>query len=162
MGIVRKIISGGQTGVDRAAWDEAIARGIPHGGAVPRGRRAEDGPLPACYRATELPEDDYAARTEANVRAADATLIMARGPLTGGTALTRKLAEQYAKPMLCVDLTREPQAAEKIRRWLQHERPTVLNVAGPRESTAPGIYQEARALLRQVFAGEEESGGAEG
>ncbi len=150
---LRKIISGGQRGADRAALDVAVELGIPHGGYVPQGRRAEDGPIDARYDVTELPDDSYDARTEANVQAADATLLVSIGPLSGGSALTLRLASKHRKPILHVDRgagTRE-QAAATIREWLAGQRPGVLNVAGPRESTTPGIYTEVKELLRMVL-----------
>ncbi len=149
----RKIISGGQTGVDRAALDVAIELDLPHGGYVPQGRRAEDGPIDSRYSLTELPDDDYDARTEANIRSADATLIVSIGPLTGGSALTQRLAGTYGKPVLHVDRSRcsRQEVVVLIRTWLAEQTPAVLNVAGPRESTTPGIYAETRELLRAVL-----------
>ena len=151
---IRKIISGGQTGADRAALDVAIALGIPHGGYVPRGRLAEDGPLDARYCMVELADESYDARTEANVLASDATLIVSIGPLSGGSALTRRLAEEHRKPCLHVDRAAcgREQAAATIQAWLADRRPAVLNVAGPPESTTPGIYAEVREVLRAVLA----------
>ena len=151
---IRKIVSGGQTGADRAALDVAIELGIHHGGCVPRGRRAEDGPLDPRYRMVELSEESYDARTEANVVASDATLMVSIGPLSGGSALTLRLAGKHRKPSLHVDRSTcgREQAAAAIRRWLAARRPAVLNVAGPRESTTPGIHAEVCELLRAVFA----------
>ena len=150
---IERIISGGQTGADRAALDVAIELGIPHGGFVPKGRRAEDGPIDDRYQVTEMTDSSYDARTEANVRAADATLIVSIGPLTGGSALTLRLAQQHHKPVLHVDMAEKDreQAVAAIRKWLTEQRPTVLNVAGPPQSTAPDIYAEVRDLLRAVF-----------
>jgi len=147
----RRVVSGGQTGVDRAALDVAIALGIPHGGWCPRGRRAEDGVVPARYVLVEHASPDYAARTEANVADADATLILARGPLSGGTALTRDVARRLQKPFLIVDLGGKPDVTA-AREWLAGRAVAVLNVAGPRESQRPGIGDEARAFLRDVLA----------
>ena len=96
--MISKIISGGQTGVDRAALDVARAMGIPHGGWVPRGRRAEDGIIPAKYQMKEMPTESYAERTEQNVIDSDGTLIISRATLTGGTQLTRSLANAWANP----------------------------------------------------------------
>ncbi|MBI3463526.1 MAG: putative molybdenum carrier protein [Planctomycetes bacterium] len=148
---IRQIISGGQTGVDRGALDAAIALGIPHGGHCPRGRRAEDGRIPPRYCLTECESARYAARTELNVLSADATMILCRGPLSGGTKLTEKLARRHAKPCLIVDLD-EPPASDTIHAWLAANRVSILNIAGPRESQSPGIQEGARdyllALLR--------------
>jgi hypothetical protein len=145
------VVSGGQTGVDRAALDVAIALGIPHGGWCPRGRRAEDGTIPGRYALTEHASADYAARTEANVVDSDGTLVLHRGPLAGGTALTRELALREGKPLLLVDLAARADPAD-VHRWLDAHDVRVLNVAGPRESGCPGIAGEARAFLRKVLA----------
>jgi hypothetical protein len=150
-----KIISGGQTGVDRAALDAARALGLDFGGFVPSGRRAEDGPLPADYdRMTETASAAYGVRTRCNVAAADATLILTRGAPDGGTLLTLRTAEQRRKPVLCVDLDAgADDAARRVRGWLGSLPPgTLLNVAGPRESGRPGIYAAARALLEPLLA----------
>jgi hypothetical protein len=146
-----RIVSGGQTGVDRAALDAAIELGIACGGWCPRGRLAEDGPLPERYPLRETPSSAYAQRTEWNVRDADGTLVLHRGPLSGGTALTVALARRLGKPCLLVDLARPPDA-EAVRRWLAEHRVAVLNVAGPRESQAPGIGVQARELLVVALA----------
>ena len=150
---IRKIISGGQTGADRAALDVAGALGIAHGGSVPKGRQAEDGPVPDRYDMTELADGEYGARTEANVVDADATLIVSIGPLTGGSALTRRLADRHHKPVLHIELSAcsAPGAVDRVRAWLMDRRPAVLNVAGPRESTEPGAYAAVRSLLWEVL-----------
>ncbi len=148
--MLQKVVSGGQTGVDRGALDAAAACGIDRGGWCPRGRRAEDGRIPDAYPLRETASSDYRDRTERNVIASDATLIIARGPLSGGTALTRDLAERAGRPYLVVDLARGPQA-ETIREWLHAHDVRVLNVAGPRESQQPGIQREAHRLLTAVL-----------
>jgi predicted Rossmann-fold nucleotide-binding protein len=144
------IVSGGQTGVDRAALDVALELGLPCGGWCPRGRRAEDGPIPARYPLRETPSPDYRQRTGWNVRDADATLVLHRGEPSRGTALTLRLATRRAAPCLAVDLDTENQA-EPVRRWLEGHAVRRLNVAGPRESEAPGIGEEARRFLRRVL-----------
>jgi hypothetical protein len=151
--IVQKIVSGGQTGADRAALDAAISLDIPHGGWVPRGRLTELGPLSEEYCMTEADSAWPAVRTELNVRDSDATLIVSHGNLTGGSALTRRLARRHAKPWLHVDLFRlnGTEATEAIRDWLREVRPQVLNVAGPRASTDGKIYRKVFDLLRAVF-----------
>lgn len=150
--MIAKVVSGGQTGVDRAALDVALARGIPCGGWCPQGRRAEDGSICSRYPVTETPSVDYAQRTEWNVRDADGTLILTRGPATGGTALTIEVARRLAKPCLIIDL-HEPAIPSTVRAWAGTNRIQTLNIAGPRESTAPGIYEQAREfLLRALFA----------
>ena len=145
-----KIISGGQTGVDRGALDAAIALEIPHGGWCPQGRRAEDGPISAEYRLAETGSPEYAVRTERNVLESDATLILCRGRPSGGTELTLRLAERHRKPHLVVDLCNASPA--KVRRWLAQTRPATLNVAGPRESQALGIGALACDFLIQLFS----------
>lgn len=145
-----RVISGGQTGVDRAALDAAIELGIEHGGWCPLGRLAEDGAIPTCYRLRETESADYAARTERNVLEADATLILTRGELTGGTKLTAVFAMRHGKPFLVVDLDRSPDI-EQITAWLLRHDVRILDVAGPRESTCPGIYTLAKSFLRQLL-----------
>ena len=148
---VCKIVSGGQTGVDRGALDAAIALGIPHGGWCPKGRKAEDGPIPQQYRLTETPATGYPTRTRWNVRDSDGTLVLCERPPTGGTALTIRLADRLDKPRLIVSPI-EPAAAEDVRAWLARHDIKVLNVAGPRESEQPGIAARATALLQSVLA----------
>jgi hypothetical protein len=145
-----RIVSGGQTGVDRGALDAAIAAGLPHGGWCPRGRLAEDGPIDATYQLRETRSAKYSIRTRKNVLDADATLILCRGPLTGGTDLTYRLAQHHAKPCLVVDLQQQP-AADLVRRWIDAQGIRVLNVAGPRESVQPGIGQQAYCFLLRVL-----------
>lgn len=142
-----KIISGGQTGVDRAALDFAIAHGLEHGGWCPKGRLAEDGIIPARYGLRETDSKDPAQRTERNVLEADATLIITReGELFGGTLFTHRCAERYNKPLLIIheggDLA---ESSAKLRSFVQTHR--VLNVAGPRESEAPGLAAFVTKLL---------------
>ena len=145
------VISGGQTGVDRAALDAAMALGISIGGWCPAGRRAEDGAIPQQYPLRETESTDYAVRTEWNVRDSDATLILCRGAPAGGTALTAQLARRLGRPLLVRDLDSEPDTGE-MALWLRSNRVRVLNCAGPRESGAPGVGRAARALLERVFA----------
>lgn len=145
-----RIISGGQTGVDRAALDTAIELGLEHGGWCPQGRKAEDGIIACRYRLHETADDKYAARTRLNVQDADGTLILYCGSLAGGTQLTAQLAGQLHKPLLLVDLG-NPAPVEEIRAWLSANHIATVNIAGPRESKNPGIYQEARRLLHTLF-----------
>jgi hypothetical protein len=145
-----KIVSGGQTGVDRAALDVALELGLPCGGYCPRGRRAEDGRIPPRYPLQELPSREYPPRTARNVRDSDGTLILHRRGLSGGTALTLRLAREKRRPHLAIDLAARPDATS-VRAWIEAQGIRVLNVAGPRESEAPGIHDAAAALLRCVL-----------
>ena len=147
---LRKIVSGGQSGVDRAALDAAVSLGIPCGGWCPRDRYAEDGRIADRYPLAETPSGDTAQRTEWNVRDSDGTLILARGAPTGGTALTIRFARERKRPFLVVDVAEIPDPG-RVRAWLRESRIEVLNVAGPRESKCPGIYEEALAFLRAVL-----------
>jgi len=137
--------------VDRAALDAARALGLSCGGWCPKGRKAEDGPLDPRYPLRETPSEDYAQRTEWNVRDSDGTLILAAGRLSGGTASTAQRAAALRKPCLIVDLEHAV-APATIRAWLKTHRIRTLNVAGPRESRRPGIYAEASRVLRSVFS----------
>ena len=148
-----KIVSGGQTGVDRAALDVALDLGMACGGWCPRGRAAEDGVLAASYPLRETVTADYAERTRLNVRDADATLVLTRGRPSGGTALTLDFARMLGRPSLVVDLgAPDSGAPARAGAWIEAEGVATLNVAGPRESTAPGIHQEASAFLRELLA----------
>ena len=149
--MIRKIISGGQTGVDRAALDVALELGIACGGWCPRGRRAEDGTIDPCYPLQETPREEYPQRTQWNVRDSDGTLVLKRGPARGGTGLTINIANRLGKPLLIVDLT-EGQDAAAVRTWAEANGIGTLNVAGPRESENPGIYDAADQFLRAVLA----------
>lgn len=146
-----RIVSGGQTGVDRAALDVALGLGLPCGGWCPRGRRAEDGVIPERYPLRETPSAAYPQRTEWNVRDSDGTLVLARGRPTGGTALTITLARRMGKPVLLVDLARsaDPDVAAA---WIVEHDIATVNIAGPREGDNPGIASEAGGFLRRLLA----------
>ena len=160
------VISGGQSGVDRAALDAAVACGIPYGGWCPRGGWAEDLPEPPGIRARypllrETPLADPAQRTEWNVRDSDACLIIVDADgiaASRGTALARELAARFGKPLLVVDLGKAD-AAMRVRAWLEtllasrDETPFRVAIGGPRESEAKGIYEKARVFLGEVLAG---------
>lgn len=144
------ITSGGQTGVDRAALDAALQVGLPVDGWCPRGRLAEDGPLPGHYPLRETPSASYAQRTEWNVRDSDGTLILSYGRLLGGTALTLRLADQLGRPSLRINLAEPAQrhgAAQRIMSWVEEHSLRRLNIAGPRGSTDPALYGLAKRLL---------------
>ena len=147
--MLQKIISGGQTGADRAGLDVAIELGIPHGGWIPKGRKAEDGVLPDKYHLQEMPTSSYPKRTEQNVLDSDGTLILSHGNLTGGSALTRKLAKQHLKPWLHIDLDELSlkEAADRLTRWIEGHEIRVLNVAGPRGSKDPDIYDQTKEVI---------------
>lgn len=151
--ILEKIISGGQTGADRAALDFAIDNGLFHGGWVPRGRLAEDGVIPDRYQVRETSSSVYAERTGKNVLEADGTLIFSHGPLTGGSELTRQIADRNGRHCLHADLDGmdEFHVAFEIMHWLRHHGIKVLNVAGPRASKDPGIYPAVFQILEAVY-----------
>jgi len=152
--VLEKIVSGGQTGVDRAALDAALAADFPCGGWAPKGRRAEDGPISDRYPLDECDVAGNAERTRLNVRDSDVTLILTRGEppeeMGAGTLLTIEWASKLSKPYLVVDLD-QPVDADGIADWLQGEGAKVLNVAGPRESTSPGITPPAADLMAAVL-----------
>lgn len=149
---LKKIVSGGQTGVDRAALDAAILLGVPHGGWCPRGRLAEDGSIPIHYNLQETESRRYYVRTELNVKDSDGTLILFRRAITRGTALTKRCAEHYRKPLLCIDLSRpSDNRRETVRDWIVKHQIATLNIAGPRESSASGIAAEVRSFLIDVL-----------
>src|SRR5688572_9979550 len=147
---IAKVISGGQTGVDRAALDAALAVGQEAGGWCPHGRRAEDGTIPQRYPLRETKSPQYPPRTALNVRDADATLILHLGSLDGGARLTEEIARRSHKRAKAIDL-RDPKAFDEARSWLQEVSPSVLNVAGPRESRQPGIYARAYGFLARLL-----------
>ena len=165
-----RIISGGQTGADRGGLDAAIALGIPHGGWCPKGRRAEDGTIPQTYALRETASETYEVRTRRNVIAADGTVLFTRGAPTGGSRLTAEFAHERGKPLLHLDLqevdARPAEARRRFVSWLAEHRIRTLNVAGSRESLAPGIRAAVARFLMQAlsadaFAPEPEHVGAE-
>lgn len=150
-----RIVSGGQTGVDRAALDAALDAGLSCGGWCPRGRRAEDGPIAPCYPLEETAEADYAVRTRRNVEDSDATLIFFCDALEGGTALTARLCESVGRPLLLIDAGHwdTEAAAAEVGGFLSAGGYGTLNVAGPRASEAPAAGAFAAAVLGRLFAG---------
>ncbi len=151
--MVKKIISGGQTGADQAALDLAIKLDIPHGGWVPKGRRTENGRLNKKYQVMELETSNYNIRTEKNVLDSDGTLILSHGPISGGSEYTREIAALHNKSWLHIDLNKTIafKAAEKIRAWIDEHQIDVLNVAGPRASKDPDIYRDTMNILETAF-----------
>ena len=151
-GSIKTIISGGQTGVDRSALDFAMEHRLPHGGYCPKGRLAEDGTIPERYPLVETATGDYAERTEKNVLAADGTLIFYRGEITGGTQFTQDLCGLHKKPVFVIDLRNPPPDARKsFAQWVKDHHIQTLNVAGSRESQAPGIHAHTKAFLEELF-----------
>ncbi|QUV79752.1 MULTISPECIES: putative molybdenum carrier protein [Chloracidobacterium] len=144
------IVSGGQTGVDRAALDAARQVGLECAGWCPHGRWAEDGPLAPDYPLLETPDTDPAQRTEWNVRDSDATLILLEDELLGGTRLTLDCTVRWRKPCALVMLQLS-EAADIILAWIAQWQPVRLNIAGPRESECPGIYARSHRLLTHVL-----------
>ena len=147
-----KVISGGQTGVDRAALDVALSIGLEVGGWCPRGRRADDGTVPEKYPLHETRSEELHVRTQRNVETSSATIVLTRGAPTGGTRYTVECCNSMRRPLLVVDLLgRDIDPAGNIAGWLTDVKPRVLNIAGPRESGAPGISEEAESVLQRAF-----------
>jgi hypothetical protein len=151
--MISKIISGGQTGVDRAALDVAIELGLSYGGWLPRGRKTEEGALPDTYEMKEMPTASYSKRTEQNVIDSEGTLIISKGKLSGGSQLTREMAIRHKRPCLHADASTGNvfQAARNISAWIVQHGIEVLNVAGPRNSEDPEIYNMTVKVLKAVF-----------
>jgi hypothetical protein len=147
--MLRKIISGGQTGADQAGLDAAIKHNIPHGGAIPKGRMTENGVLPEKYNLTEMATKSYPKRTEKNVVDSDGTVIFTHGRLTGGSLLTRKKAIEHGKPVAHLDLTgmRVEDSAMALQQFIVENSIEVLNVAGPRASKDGKIYDAVQKIL---------------
>src|SRR5271166_2764319 len=156
--MLRKIISGGQTGADRAGLDFAIETGLEHGGYVPKGRKAEDGRIADRYNLIELRTSSYPARTRMNIEESDGTVIFSlERVLTGGTKLTRDYAHKLGKPVPHIYDTRKGRVpnpdslrleVQALTDFLCSNKIEVLNVAGPRESKEPGIYEWTLTILR--------------
>ena len=145
----RTIVSGGQTGADRAALDLACHNSIAHGGWCPKGRLAADGPLPLRYQLRETESTGYRQRTKLNVKDSDATLVFNIGALDGGTLQTVRFAQTLKKPYRVFQLDQDnlEGVAQEIRVWLAPEGFIVINVAGPREEKRPGIYALVISVL---------------
>lgn len=152
-GYLRKIITGGQTGVDRAALDVALAFNIPCGGWCPKGRIAENGPIPPHYPLVETDDAEYSERTRRNVSDANGVLVLYAHSLDAGTRHTLNLAADLGRPSLTVDLTREPDPADVLAWLARFGKGVVINVAGPRESSSPGIYNQSVDYLRRLLKG---------
>jgi hypothetical protein len=149
--MIDRIVSGGQTGADRAALDWAIENGCPHGGWCPKGRLAEDGTIPSRYHLAETPGSCYDQRTDWNARDSDGTVIFSIAPnLSGGSKQTVDLAHQHGKPVIHISLATE-QPAETLRQFIRANHIRVLNVAGPRASTEPGVGDFVKSVLDSTF-----------
>ena len=141
-----RIVSGGQTGVDRGALDAAIELKIPHGGWCPAGRMAEDGTIPDRYDLQDNGFANYPARTRQNVVDSDATLILYGKRVGDGTRLTNRICEKANRPCLMLSID-DDSAIQQLRLWLSEQRPATLNVAGSRESSSPGIERQTKSML---------------
>ncbi len=153
------VVSGGQTGADRAAFDVALELGLPIAGWVPAGRLAEDGVVDPRYGGLqEAPSAEPACRTRLNVRDSDVTLVVTHGEPRGGTALTLRLAQELLRPVLHLDLDTWTggEAALTLRTFLDRHTPLRLNVAGPRASEDPEVYDAVCKVLRQALVREPE------
>jgi hypothetical protein len=152
--VLRKVISGAQAGADRAGLDFAIEAGLEHGGFVPRGRKAEDGRIDDRYQLVELPSASYPTRTKRNVRESDGTAIFSLAPqLSGGSALTLTYANSIKKPVIHLHASAKGRLdpADQLIDFITSHRITVLNVAGPRASKEPGVYEFTLEALRRYW-----------
>jgi hypothetical protein len=149
-----KVISGGQTGVDRGALDAALAAGVPCGGWSPQGRLAEDGRIPDRYPLVELAGGGYLERTEANVIDSDATVLIYFGELTGGTAETLRFCLVHGRPFLLLDATElsPARAAVRMAEFAARHGVARLNFAGPRASGEPRAHAFARDAVARLLA----------
>ncbi len=153
-----KIVSGGQTGADRGALIAAKKLGLPYGGWVPKGRKAEDGCVPLEFdQLQEHPSADYPPRTYANVRDSDATLLVARMPLKGGSSLTLRYVRELNRPVLSLDARTVLDRGQHlyliscVHSWVVGRMVKTLNVAGSRESSVPGLQAAVAELIEQVL-----------
>ncbi len=146
-----KIISGGQTGVDRAALDFALYLGITCGGYCPKGRKAEDVTIPDFYPLTETLSNKYQTRTKRNIEESDGTIILFIEHWDAGTRLTKKICNDEGKPLWIQDL-KLPFSNNEFKFWLEKNRICILNFAGPRESFCPGIYSKSHQFIKNLFS----------
>jgi len=152
--MITKIVSGGQTGADRAALDFAIKKSIPHGGWIPKGRLTEEGPLSDHYQLREMETRNYSKRTEQNVIDSDGTLILSHGKLSAGSALTKQFAKKHQRPCLHIDFNNAsmPESAKQIKKWVDGNEIKTLNIAGPRASKDSRIYRKTLEVLKIAFS----------
>lgn len=151
--MLKKIISGGQTGADQGALDAAMEKGFRYGGSIPAGRKTENGPLPSSYAMTVMSSAEYRVRTLQNIKDADGTLILSHGPLSGGSLLTLNLAEKLERPCLHINFSAidTKDATIEARRWIRENRIETMNVAGPRASSDSRIHNRVRLLVLQLI-----------
>lgn len=150
--MIESIVSGGQTGADRAALDIAIELHIEHHGWCPNGRAAEDGVIDSKYNLKETISSDVSERTKLNIRDSDGTLIfIPSSPIkvTDGTILTIKEVYEREKPHLIIDFLQNNNINDLLKNWIEKNNIKILNVAGPRESQYPGTYQ----IIHSIFKG---------
>ena len=151
---LKKIVSGGETGVDRAALDAALSANFPCGGWVTADRMAEDGVVPSRYPLTPLPNGGYRQRTRLNVTDSDGTAILYDESLKGGTRLTRNLCALLKRPYILISAAEMPDTivvAEKIVKFIQDNDIETLNVAGPRASGLAAGYTFSRGVIGRVI-----------
>ena len=151
-----RIITGGQTGIDRVALDAAIEVGLEHGGWCPKGRLAEDGVIPGKYKLTETSSRRYSVRTEKNVEESDGTLILFGEKIGGGTALTVRLAVKHCKPCLKLNfgglfVEQFESELDQTQRWIKEHSIQTLNIAGPRKSSSPELSAQVYPFLIALF-----------
>lgn len=145
------IISGGQTGVDRAALDFAMEHNIMHGGFCPTGRIAEDEKIPDHYSLIEIPESTYSYRTKLNIFQSDGTLIVFSKEIMGGTLYTFKVCLEAETPVFLVDINIDNKNIKPINKWLKEYKVNIINIAGSRESECPGIFNHTKYLLNRLL-----------
>lgn len=156
---IGKIISGGQTGADRAGLDIALANTVPHGGWCPKGRKAEDGTIDAKYDLTETPSANYLQRTEWNVRDTDGTIVFTLAKeITGGSLRTVEFAREHNKPCLHVSKADCEPPESNVKQFIKHHDIMLLNIAGSRESKEPGINEWVHQVLNRALFSNESRG----